>query len=181
MNDPVGGTQPGEAHSGPRLFAIVYISTAARRLSVAELDHLCVRAQARNLEQGVTGLLLYSDGSFMQYLEGPAAGLVRVYGCIKADPLHYGVIDLLRVPLQAREFPAWSMALRDVGVGGRPVPGAQDAQLVAKLAAPAHRSSAAGELLQNFWNRGRSSVASVLTDFSTQRVLRLRKAPSESG
>jgi len=174
MSAIVGGAAaPVRQPDVARLYAIVYISTAARLLSMDELEHLCSRAQARNLQEDVTGVLLYSDGAFMQYLEGPAAGLSRVYGFIKADPLHYGVIDLLREPITEREFASWSMELRAIGAHGHSDVSQQDALLTARPASLALPRSKARELLLNFWSRGRYSVASTLLDFSEERARRM--------
>lgn len=164
---------PGAPADGSRLYAIVYISTAARLLSEQELERLGNSAKARNAEHAVTGVLLHSHGAFMQYLEGPALGLSRVYGIIKTDPLHYGVIDLLREPIQAREFADWSMAIRDVGPLGQSAAALQYALLSGQALALAPPLSAARELLLGFWGRGRTSVASTLLDFSTQRARRM--------
>ena len=90
------------------LWAIVYVSKAARPMTQDDLAHILEGARRRNAEEGITGVLLYSDGSFMQYLEGPAAGMLRVYAIIKTHPLHYGLIDLVREPIQSREFAEWS-------------------------------------------------------------------------
>ncbi len=169
---------PGPQPDGPRLFAIVYISTAARGLSLGELEQLSHRAQVRNLAHAVTGVLLYSEGAFMQYLEGPAAGLFKVYGVIKADPLHYGVIDLIREPVGRREFAGWSMALRDVGAFGLSSSSEPDALLTSQLKSPPASRSAAQALLLNFWCQGRSSVASTLSEFSSQRASRLGSTPT---
>lgn len=177
MSAIVGHASSGPRPDGTRLFAIVYISTAARLLAMHELEQLCSRAQARNLAHGVTGILLYSGGAFMQYLEGPAAGLSKVYGAIKADPLHYGVIDLIREPVLQREFAAWSMVLRDVGVGGQSSASEPDALLSGLLDVPAEARSAAQALLVNFWSQGRSSVASTLLRFSHERAQRLEIGP----
>jgi hypothetical protein len=92
------------------LQVLVYVSTAAYRFSPAEIDHMIERAQARNAEEGVTGILLYNDGNILQYLEGPASGVSKIYEIIKADTLHYGIIELLREPISKRDFPEWSMA-----------------------------------------------------------------------
>lgn len=169
---------PGLPADGAGLYAIVYISTAARALSADELAHLCSRAQARNAEEGVTGVLLYSDGAFMQYLEGPACGLSRVYGFIKTDPLHYGLIDLFREPISAREFAAWSMVVRDVGSLGQSSASQQYSQLAGQPGAPAVPRSAARELLLGFWGRGKNCVASALLDFSNQRARRRAPIPA---
>lgn len=164
---------PGPPADGSRLYAIVYISTAARLLSEQELERLGAGAKARNAEHAVTGVLLHSNGAFMQYLEGPAPGLSHVYSFIKTDPLHYGVIDLIREPVQAREFPDWSMAVRDVGALGQSAAAQQYALLSGQPFALPHPPSAARELLLGFWGRGRTSVASTVRDFSIQRVRRV--------
>jgi Sensors of blue-light using FAD len=65
------GTTSGHTPSETTPFAIVYVSMAAHQLSLHELKHLQERAQQRNVQQDVTGVLLYSEGAFMQYLEGP--------------------------------------------------------------------------------------------------------------
>jgi hypothetical protein len=168
----------GRQTDGSRLYAIVYISTAARPLSMPELERLRDRAQARNLREHVTGVLLYSDGAFMQYLEGPAAGLARVYSAIKADPMHYGVIDLLREPVQAREFAGWAMALRAVDAGGTATSARPDDLLCGDAGAPACTHSTARELLLSFWAKGRHAAASTLLDFSTERARRVGDAPA---
>jgi hypothetical protein len=109
----------------------------------------------------------------MQYLEGPAPGLYRVYEVIKADPQHYGIVDLVREPIAQREFSGWSMAFRVIDAFGRSSDAEQDALLAQRLAAPINQFSAARELLAKFWSRGRSVVASTLLDFSKQRASRV--------
>lgn len=167
------GVAQGRSADAARLYAIVYISTAAHLPSMDELEHLRSRAHARNLELDVSGVLLYSDGAFMQYLEGPAAGLAKVYGFIKADALHFGVIDLLREPIREREFGAWSMALRAVGARGRSTLSEPDDLLMGPRDASVGPRSRARGLLIDFWSRGRTSVAPTLRDFSRQRARRV--------
>ena len=158
------------------LYAIVYVSTAARPLLLADLRRIQERAQSRNLEEDVTGVLLYSGGTFMQYLEGPAPGLYRVYEVIKADPRHYGIVALVREPIAQREFSSWSMAFRVIDAFGQSSESEQDAQLAHRLAAPVNEHSAARALLAKFWSRGRSAVASTLLEFSKERARRVAGA-----
>jgi len=70
------------------LYSLVYVSTATRLLAMDDIGRLLEKARQRNLDQDVTGVLLYSDGNFMQCLEGPAARLAGVYETIKSDSLH---------------------------------------------------------------------------------------------
>jgi hypothetical protein len=163
---------PRRPTEAPRLYAVVYVSTAARALSADELAHIGHRSQVRNVAEGVTGLLLHANGAFMQYLEGPAAGLSRVYAVIKTDPQHYGVIDLLREPVPEREFAGWTMAVRDVGARGQ-ASAAQQYGLLSGQPEPRVAPSAARQLLVGFWSRGRPSVAPTLRAFSDQRARRV--------
>ena len=136
------------------LYALVYVSNAVRRLTDAEIDTILLKARARNETLGVTGVLLYSDGNFMQYLEGSADALAKIYTAIKASPLHQGIIELLRERIQAREFSDWSMGYRKVTRAGAAAPADQTQSLVAKLSPANGPSSAAHMLLTKFWNRG---------------------------
>ena len=146
------------------LWAIVYVSKAARPVTRDDLAHLLEGAQRRNVEEGITGILLYADGYFMQYLEGPKAGLHRVYVVIKTHPLHYGLIDLVREPIQTREFAEWSMACHVVGAGGEsPLSGHYDL-LASRLNAAVRTKSEACRLLSHFWTAGRESVAPALQE-----------------
>lgn len=161
------------------LYAIVYVSTAARVLTLGELRHIQERAQARNTREHVTGILLFSEGTFMQYLEGPAVGLARVYEFIKADPHHYGIVDLIREPVLHREFSEWAMAFRVIGAMGQSSEASQDEALMHCLLSEDKPISAARQQLLKFWRRGRSSVATTLNQFSTERQMRVRRAQTK--
>jgi Sensors of blue-light using FAD len=136
------------------LHALVYVSNAVRRLTDDEIASFLVKARARNEKLGVTGVLLYSDGNFMQYLEGSAQALAEIYPAIKASPLHQGIIELLRERIQSREFADWSMGYRKVTRAGAAAPFNETQSLLAKLSPPNGPSSAAHMLLTKFWNRG---------------------------
>ena len=92
-----------------RLESIAYVSTAEGALTDAELEGLLTSARRRNEEQGVTGVLLFHDGTFFQYFEGPTAGVDEVYGHIRRSKLHGGIIELERTPVAERQFPRWLM------------------------------------------------------------------------
>jgi hypothetical protein len=159
---------PDDRKTEPALFAIVYVSTAAWPVQWQELEQILNSARRRNAAEGVTGLLLFAGGSFMQYLEGPAAGLSRVYTLIKSHPMHYGLIDLVRAPIATRLFADFAMACHVVEpatgarLSGATSPAQQDHLLAQRLAAADAGASAAGELLTQFWLRGRGSMPSAL-------------------
>ncbi len=137
------------------LQALVYVSTAAHHLSEAEIRHLLDRARERNAKEQVTGVLLYSHGNFMQYLEGPRAGVARIYEHILADRLHHGIIELVREPIAAREFSDWTMAFRSISAFGMSSPDKFDDLFIAKIDPAAAPPSMTHSLLLKFWNKGR--------------------------
>lgn len=93
------------------LLAVVYVSTATHLLDNAALESLLSDARQRNREAGITGVLLYNDGNFMQYLEGPALAVDVILARIQASRRHKDIIELMHEPIAARMFPAWHMGL----------------------------------------------------------------------
>lgn len=96
------------------LLTIVYVSAATRLLDDAELEGLLRGAREHNARQGITGILLYGDGNFMQLLEGPAEAVDALYASIRRDPRHHMVTTVLEERGRAREFAEWSMAYRRI-------------------------------------------------------------------
>ncbi len=93
------------------LEAVAYVSSASGLLDEAHLEALLQGARDRNRAEGVTGALLFHDGTFFQYFEGPPEGVQRVYQRILRSPLHHGLIELMRGPVPERAFGRWSMGL----------------------------------------------------------------------
>ena len=92
------------------LSAIVYVSTMTRDMTAADIERLLQKANERNSQHDITGILLCYDGSFMQYIEGPETNLLQIYDIITADPNHQGIIQLIHTRIGNREFSDWSMA-----------------------------------------------------------------------
>jgi hypothetical protein len=132
------------------LHAIVYVSTAVRLLTPPELDELLAQARQRNAAAGVSGLLLYNDGNFMQYIEGPPGPLQEIYGSIERDPRHRGIIELMNEPVATREFEGWSMGFTPAQV--EEMAQFAEAQWSTGPYTGTSKPSLTGrELLRNFW------------------------------
>jgi hypothetical protein len=87
------------------LHRLVYMSTAVGVLRADELDRIYLRAKSANTRAGITGLLLFYEGAFLQALEGPAAGVMSLAERIRRDRRHSGVITLEAGPIAERGFP----------------------------------------------------------------------------
>lgn len=96
------------------IFSSTYISSAVALFTSSELAALLAEARAFNAEMGVTGMLLYHEGSFMQALEGEKSVVLALRERIYADPRHRGIITLDEQELQERQFGEWSMGFRDL-------------------------------------------------------------------
>ena len=96
------------------MYRLVYVSAAVGSPTRADLLALLAKAREKNHRLGITGLLLYKDGDFIQLLEGERAAVREVFGAIKADPRHSGVIVLLEGEAEGRLFADWSMGFRDL-------------------------------------------------------------------
>ena len=88
---------------------IIYQSTETRRLSDEELRQLLQQWRAANQRWGITGMLLYSEGQFLQIIEGEEAAVRSLFDNIARSYYHVHVDKLADGPIQQRCFSAWSM------------------------------------------------------------------------
>jgi Sensors of blue-light using FAD len=88
---------------------LAYSSQAVRHFESRELVDLLTLARVNNERLGITGMLLYIDGSFFQVLEGDEEALHALYKAIEADERHGKVIKLIEEPIEKRTFSDWSM------------------------------------------------------------------------
>jgi hypothetical protein len=96
------------------MLSLVYVSSATRLLSEEDLKALLAQSRDKNKRLGLTGLLLYKDGNFMQVLEGAEDALLGTYASIQSDTRHHGILELIRQPVQEREFASWSMGFKNL-------------------------------------------------------------------
>lgn len=91
------------------LYHLLYLSSAIERFDDAALAALLELARRNNAAVGVTGMLLYADGNFIQYLEGEADAVRGVFAKITRDPRHDGILTVTEGPVEQRVFADWSM------------------------------------------------------------------------
>ena len=91
------------------LISLVYFSFATRKMTEDDLKDILRVARENNEKLGVTGMLLYRDGFFMQALEGEASTIVALYDKIRQDPRHTNATAMEMFPIQERTFINWHM------------------------------------------------------------------------
>ncbi len=92
---------------------LTYKSMATTNPTPADLKAMVSKARARNRELGITGMLLFEDGCFLQTLEGPPDQLDMVWDSIKRDPRHRDIQVLSEHVINSRLFSAWDLMLYD--------------------------------------------------------------------
>ncbi len=129
------------------LWAFVYVSTISGRMKAADMEGFLVGARQRNKFNDITGLLLYCNGCFMQYLEGPKEALHTTMKFVSADKRHHGFVELFNSAVDAREFEGWAMACSEAAEGVF-----QDLRQAAWLIGPNNEEPLGRGMLRAFWH-----------------------------
>jgi hypothetical protein len=87
---------------------LLYTSNTNRDLSEKVLADILTASRRNNKARGITGLLLYIDGGFLQVLEGPDEDVQETFLRIKQDTRHWDTKVLLDRQAE-RAFADWSM------------------------------------------------------------------------
>ena len=94
------------------LWSFVYVSIAVRPFSSEELAALLFKSRERNRRVGITGMLLYKDGCFMQAFEGEKAQVRMLHQRIVGDPRHRNMVVLSDGSVESRDFSDWTMGFK---------------------------------------------------------------------
>ena len=97
-----------------KVFFHVYASSAVQLFAPEELRALLETSRRNNAALGVSGMLLYKDGNFLQVLEGREAVVLDLAEKIRRDPRHRGIITLTQGFENEYQFPEWSMGFCDL-------------------------------------------------------------------
>ena len=92
------------------MISITYVSSAVSRFNETGLLDLVDQCQQNNKRLGITGILVYSDGNFMQVIEGADLPTLALYERIRRDVRHKDVTTVHHQSIEVCEFAGWSMA-----------------------------------------------------------------------
>ena len=98
----------------PHLMHCIYASAASRQFETAELTALLQAAREHNDRAGLTGMLLYTEGSFFQVLEGAPDAVEALYARIELDKRHKQVTRIVAEAIPSRSFADWTMGFSQV-------------------------------------------------------------------
>ena len=96
------------------LVRLLYASRASAGIDTEELHAILKQSKPGNAALGITGVLCYSGGIFLQVLEGGRSQVNQLYARLLRDTRHQGVELLLYQTIGERRFAGWSMGLVDM-------------------------------------------------------------------
>ena len=96
------------------LIHLIYISSAIKEQTDAELDAILEYSVLRNKQNKLTGMLLYAGGNFLQVLEGEEKDVDAAFARIEKDTRHHGIIIIDRETIPFRSFEKWHMGFHRI-------------------------------------------------------------------
>ncbi len=96
------------------MIRLTYASTSTTDFSPENLLALLKTCRANNGANDITGILIYSHGTFFQVLEGDQAAVESTFETIKKDKRHKDLTLLEKLPITERLFPYWSMGFEQL-------------------------------------------------------------------
>jgi len=90
------------------LVRLIYASRAADA-SAAAIEAILTQAREHNPATGITGVLCYGGGVFLQAIEGGRSQVSALFGHIQRDPRHQDVELLHYEEIDERRFGGWTM------------------------------------------------------------------------
>jgi hypothetical protein len=90
------------------LVRLLYASRAIDPASAA-IDDILLQSRQGNPSSGITGILCYGGGIFLQAIEGGRNAVSELYGHIQRDPRHKDVVLLHYEEISERRFSGWTM------------------------------------------------------------------------
>lgn len=99
------------------LVRLIYASEMTQPMSMPALVGLLEKARPNNARLGLTGMLTFGNGQFLQALEGSPVAVNRLYARLLRDPRHVNAMLLAYGPVNSRAFGRWAMGFHRWGEG----------------------------------------------------------------
>ena len=90
------------------LVRLLYASRATDT-SLEAIEAILLQSRQHNPECGITGILCYGGGIFLQAIEGGRTAVSELYGHIQKDVRHKDVMLLHYEEITERRFGGWTM------------------------------------------------------------------------
>lgn len=92
------------------VYTIVYRSRASANVDDKEIEKILKTARKANAKNGITGILIFKEGVFLQVLEGERSKVLDTINRIKEDIRHQDVTIIGDMIGSEKSFASWDMA-----------------------------------------------------------------------
>ena len=96
------------------LVRLLYVSRLADASKPEVIDGISADSRKHNPAQGITGILCYGAGIFLQAIEGGRSEVSQLYNHISQDVRHKDVVLLHFEEICERRFGGWTMGRVDL-------------------------------------------------------------------
>ena len=96
------------------LVRLLYASRAVEPHNTEATDAILAQSRTHNPASGITGILCYGGGIFLQAIEGGRMSVSELYGHIQRDARHKDVVLLHYEEISERRFGGWTMGQVDM-------------------------------------------------------------------
>ena len=96
------------------LVRLLYASRAVNP-DPAAIEAILAQSRQHNPASGITGVLCYGNGIFLQAIEGGRSAVSELYGHIQRDARHTNVELLMFEEISERRFGGWTMGQVNMG------------------------------------------------------------------
>jgi len=96
------------------MIRLVYTSSSVKDWHPKQLLGLLKQCRKNNSAKDITGILLYSNQTFFQVLEGEEDTVEEMFELIKKDKRHKNVTIIEKKDINNREFPYWNMGYQKI-------------------------------------------------------------------
>jgi len=91
------------------LVRLLYVSKAVNNDANSHTEAILAYSRAHNVSNGITGILCYGGGLFLQVIEGGRAQVNELYNALVQDKRHTDVVLLHYEEITQRRFSGWTM------------------------------------------------------------------------
>lgn len=105
--------------SQPPIFQLIYFSERPSESTLSVIELICEDSFVRNRADEVTGLLVYSHTTFLQFIEGPKDAVKNCYVRIERDNRHSSPLVIWEQFSEERTFPGGAAMRIEAGSNER--------------------------------------------------------------
>lgn len=91
------------------LVRLLYVSTLKNPNDSTIIESILQQSRLHNPARGITGVLVHSEGIFLQAVEGGRQQVNELYSAISKDTRHSQVVLLHYEEIEQRRYGSWSM------------------------------------------------------------------------